>query len=231
VYVVAKQWMWKVQHPGGRREINTLHVPRGRAVKLTLTSQDVIHSFYVPAFRVKMDVLPDRYTTAWFQATKTGTFHLFCAEYCGTEHSLMRGRVVVMEPAAYQAWLGPGAQQEPIPGMPGTAEAPLRVHGRGAFFQAGCNACHVPDSDLRAPRLEWLFGSEVQLRNGQTVRADEEYLRESILEPNAKAVAGYPTPSLMPTYRGQVSEEQVVELIEYIKSLAPGRTVAPQEPP
>ncbi len=221
IYVVGKQWMWKIKHPGGQSEINSLHVPLGQPVKLIMTSQDVIHSFYVPAFRVKQDVLPGRFTTLWFEATKTGEFHLFCAEYCGLDHSRMTGWVTVMPPAEYEAWLARGGQDVAPAGGAAKASAstPLSQTGSGAFAQLGCNACHVPTSALRAPRLEGLFGKDVKLRDGSVVKADENYLRESILDPNAKIVAGYPTPTLMPTYQGQINAEQLIELVAYIKSL------------
>lgn len=223
IYVVGKQWMWKVRHPSGRQEIDTLHVPADETVKLVLTSQDVIHSFYVPAFRIKRDVLPDRYTTLWFKATRPGTYHLFCAEYCGTDHAKMRGEVVVMKPSDFQSWLeSETATEAPVPGTPGSPEAPLTVGGKGPFYRFGCNACHVPGAAVRAPRLDGIYGREVRLRNDTTVIADEAYLRESILDPNAKISAGYNAPSLMPTYRGQISEADLMQLIEFIKSLRDG---------
>ncbi len=223
IYVVGKQWMWKVQHPSGRQEINELHVPAGEPVKLVLSSQDVIHSFFVPAFRVKQDALPGAYTTLWFEPTTIGEYFLFCAEYCGTDHAGMRGRVVVMSPANYQRWLGGGpVLQAPVPGVPGSPQAPLALGGRGPFYRFGCNACHVPDAAVRAPRLDGLYGREVKLNNDQVVIADEQYLRESILDPNARIVAGYDAPSLMPTYKGQINEQQLVELIEFIKSIEEG---------
>jgi cytochrome c oxidase subunit 2 len=209
-HVVGRQWMWKVQHLEGRREIDELHVPIGRPVKLIMTSEDVIHSFYVPAFRTKQDVIPGRYTTLWFEATKPGVFHLFCAEYCGTLHSGMIGRVVAMEPAAFQAWLA-GASDTGAP-LPTAAEA-----GAQLFEAQGCPSCHRAGAEQRGPRLERLFGSTVTLAGGRTVVADETYLRESILDANAKVVAGFEP--LMPTYRGLLSEEQVLQLITYLKGL------------
>ncbi|MEZ5331822.1 MAG: cytochrome c oxidase subunit II [Thermoanaerobaculia bacterium] len=208
-YVTGKQWMWKFQHPSGRREINHLHVPVGQPVKLTMTSEDVIHSFFVPAFRGKMDVVPGRYTTFWFQATKPGTYRLFCAEYCGVNHSRMGGSIVVMEPRAYEQWLALGGA---------TAGGGAPPSGEELFASKVCNTCHRPDSNLQAPYLQGVFGSQVQLASGETVTADENYLRESILDPTAKVVAGY-TP-LMPTYAGQLTEEEILQLIVYIKSLA-----------
>ena len=210
IYVVGKQWMWKIQHPEGNREINEVHVPVGEPVRLTMTSEDVIHSFYIPAFRIKMDVLPGRYTTAWFEATQVGEHHLFCAEYCGTEHSRMIGKIVVMEPPDYEAWLSGG-----------TVGEPMEVAGERLFEQYACNTCHRPDSKGRGPVLDELFGSTAALQSGQSVVADEGYLRESILEPNAKLVVGYP--SLMPTFKGQISEDGILQLIAYIKSLGTPR--------
>ena len=206
VQVVGKQWMWKFQHLDGRREINELHVPVGRAVQLTMTSQDVIHSFFVPAFRVKSDVLPGRYITLGFQATTPGQYHLFCAEYCGTQHSGMIGQIIVMEPAQYQAWLSGGGGQGSLVAL-----------GQKLFQDLACQTCHRSDTQGRGPRLEGLFGKTVHLQNGQTVQADENYIRESILDPQAKIVAGFQP--IMPTFQGLVSEEQVLQLIAYVKSL------------
>ena len=216
-FAVGKQWMWKFQHPEGNREINELHVPVGRTVKLTMTSEDVIHSFYVPAFRVKMDVLPGRYTTAWFKATRPGRYHLFCAEYCGTEHSLMGGWVEVMEPSRYEAWLaGVRTSQTVTPS------------GEELFATRACNTCHRPDTEVRGPRLEGLFGREVALRDGRRVTADEAYVRESILNPAAKIVAGFEP--VMPAFQGQLSEEEVLELLRYVKSLGPAATKGERQP-
>jgi cytochrome c oxidase subunit 2 len=214
IQVVGKQWMWKFQHPDGQREINELHVPVGRPVKLTMASEDVIHSFFVPAFRVKMDVVPGRTTTTWFEATKPGVYHLFCAEYCGTKHSGMIGRVVVLEPVQYQQWLSGGAIGEP----PALA-------GEKLFRNLGCNACHRPGPGGLGPSLEGLFGTSRELQTGDTVMADEDYLRESILNPNARIVAGYQP--IMPPFQGRITEEGLLQLIAYIKSLGePARTEA-----
>ncbi|HWP65860.1 MAG TPA: cytochrome c oxidase subunit II [Candidatus Limnocylindria bacterium] len=210
VFVVGRQWMWKMQHLEGRREIDELHVPVGRPVKLTMTSEDVIHSFYVPAFRVKQDAVPGRYTTVWFEATKPGTYHLFCAEYCGTLHSGMIGRVVAMEPAEFQAWLSGAA-----PG--GTRGMSVAALGEQLFQAQGCASCHKAGAAQRGPALEGLYGRSVVLADGRTVVADDAYLRESILDSNAKIVAGYQP--LMPTYRGLLTEEQVLQLITYLKGL------------
>jgi cytochrome c oxidase subunit 2 len=207
VYVVAKQWMWKLEHAEGQREINELHVPVGRDVKLIMTSQDVIHSFYVPAFRMKQDVLPGRYTVAWFHATKPGTYHLFCAEYCGTQHSGMIGSIVVQEPAEYEAW------------MSGGTSGPLSATGEKIFAELGCVTCHRTDTQGRGPNLQGVFGKPVLLEDGRTVTADENYIRESILDPGAKVVNGFKP--VMPTFQGLVSEEQLNALVAYVKSLAP----------
>jgi cytochrome c oxidase subunit 2 len=207
VYVVGRQWMWKIQHPTGRREINELHVPIGQPVKLTLASQDVIHSFYIPAFRVKQDVLPGRYETMWFQPTRAGDYHLFCAEYCGTSHSGMIGHVVVMKPEDFQKWLG------------GVTEEPPVQTGEKLFSQFNCVNCHATGSRQRCPQLGGLYGTDVELEGGGKARFDETYIRESIVNPNAKIVKGYP--SVMPTYQGQLSEEQILDLIAYIRSLSP----------
>jgi cytochrome c oxidase subunit 2 len=208
VYVVAKQWMWKLQHEEGQREINELHVPVGRDVKMILTSQDVIHSFYVPAFRIKQDVLPGRYTTAWFHPTKAGTYHLFCAEYCGSQHSGMIGQVVVLEPAQYQAWLSSGG-----------AAGSMAANGQNIFQQLGCSTCHRFDTQGRGPNLAGLFGKPVQLEDGRVVTADENYIRESILTPGAKIVSGFKP--IMPVFQGLVGEEQLNALVAYVKSLSP----------
>jgi cytochrome c oxidase subunit II len=207
VYVVAKQWMWKLQHEEGPREINELHVPVGRDVKLIMTSQDVIHSFYIPAFRLKQDVLPGRYTTLWFRATRAGTYHLFCAEYCGTMHSGMIGQVVVLEPAQYEAWLGGGAPT-----------GSLATTGAALFQQLGCSTCHRSDTQGRGPNLVGILGKKVLLEDGRTVVADDDYIRESILSPSAKVVAGFKP--IMPVFQGLVSEEQLNALVAYVKSLS-----------
>jgi cytochrome c oxidase subunit II len=206
VYVVGKQWMWKFQHLDGQREINELHVPVGRAVKLIMTSEDVIHDVFVPAFRVKADVLPGRYTNIWFQPTKPGRYHLFCAEYCGTRHSGMIGEVVVMDPTGYQAWLSGG-----------TAQGSLASAGEKLFQDLACNTCHRPDAQGRGPILQGLFGKTQTLEGGGTIVVDEAYIRESILNPGAKITAGFQP--IMPAFQGLVTEEQLLELIEYVKSL------------
>jgi cytochrome c oxidase subunit II len=206
IYVVGKQWMWKFQHLDGQREINELHVPVGRAVKLIMTSEDVIHDVFVPAFRVKADVLPGRYTHLWFLPTKPGRYHLFCAEYCGTKHSGMTGEVVVMEPTEYQVWLSGG-----------TSQGSLASAGEKLFQDLACNTCHRADSHGRGPVLQGLFGTTQTLLNGETALVDEAYVRESILNPSARITTGYQP--IMPAFQGLVSEEQLLELIEYVKSL------------
>jgi cytochrome c oxidase subunit 2 len=206
VYVVGKQWMWKFQHLDGQREINELHVPVGRAVKLIMTSEDVIHDVFVPAFRVKADVVPGRYTHLWFEPTKPGTYHLFCAEYCGTRHSGMIGQIVVMEPNDYQTWLSGGAE-----------EGSLASAGQKLFADLACNTCHRPDAQGRGPVLQNLFGKTIETTAGELVVVDEGYIRESILNPHAKVTAGFQP--IMPTFQGLVTEEQLLELIEYVKSL------------
>jgi cytochrome c oxidase subunit II len=208
VYAVGKQWMWKLQHVEGPKEINELHVPVNRVVKLTMASEDVIHDFFIPAFRVKMDVVPGRYQTLWFKATQPGRYHLFCSQYCGTNHALMGGWVTVMEPDAYEAWLSGGP-----------AEGSLSDAGAKLFAKLACQNCHTGQPTGRGPSLNGVFGSTVLLSTGEKILADESYIRESILKPNAKIVAGYEPQ--MPTFQGLVSEEQLLQLIAYIKSLAP----------
>ncbi|HZS08778.1 MAG TPA: cytochrome c oxidase subunit II [Blastocatellia bacterium] len=207
IYVTAKQWMWRFQHPEGQREINELHVPVGRRVKLIMTSEDVIHSFFVPEFRVKSDVLPGdrRYTSLWFEATRPGRYHLFCAEYCGTNHSGMIGWVVVMEPQEYEAWLG------------GEGVGQMSASGEGLFQSLGCASCHLMNGQGQCPSLAGVFGRQVALADGRKVTADESYIRESIVNPQAKIVAGYQP--IMPTFQGLVNEEQLLQLVAYVKSL------------
>ncbi len=220
VYVVAKQWMWKLEHADGQREINELHVPVDRDVKLIMTSQDVIHSFFVPAFRLKQDVLPGRYTTLWFHAIRPGTYHLFCAEYCGTQHSGMIGSIIVLNPADYEAWLSGGG-----------GEGSLASTGQKLFQQLGCGSCHRSDTQGRGPNLVGVSGKPVLLEDGRTVTADENYIRESILNPGAKIVAGFK--NIMPSFQGVVNEEQLLSLIAYVKSLQgsqPGGVVSNRPP-
>lgn len=206
IMVVGKQWMWKFEHPNGRREINELHVPIGRPIRMSMISQDVIHSVGIPAFRLKQDVLPGRYTSLWFQATKTGVFHLFCNQYCGTKHAEMVGTVIAMEPNAYAQWVS-GASSTASPA----------AEGRKLFEYYGCIACHDPGAAQRAPSLDGVYGSKVQLEGGGTVVANDDYVRESILDPGAKIVKSFQ--NIMPSFRGRVSEEQLMSLLAYIKSL------------
>jgi cytochrome c oxidase subunit II len=207
IYIVAKQWMWKAQHPGGQREINELHIPVDRSVRLVMASEDVIHSFFVPAFRVKHDVVPGRYQNLSFTAQKAGVYQLLCAEFCGTDHSRMTGRIIVMEPADYELWL---SRQD----VAGT----LAAEGAELFRQLGCSGCHVGQGTVRSPPLEGLYGRPVPLQDGTIVVADERYIRDSILMPNAQVTAGYAP--LMPSFAGRVTEDELIRLVAYIKSLA-----------
>src|SRR5215467_12393856 len=215
--IIGKQWMWKAQHPNGLREINELHVPVGRNVKLTLASEDVIHDFAVPAFRVKMDVVPGHYNTMWFRPTKTGQYHFFCSQYCGTNHAVMGGWVTVMEPDEYAKWLSGSA----------SSGDPVTV-GEKLYGELACNTCHSPDGKGRGPSYNGVYGSKVKLADGSTVVADDAYIRESILQPNAKIVAGFLP--VMPSFQGLVTEDQILALTAYIKSMkdqpAPGRAAA-----
>lgn len=215
IFVTGKQWMWKVEHPEGQREINELHVPVGRPIKLTMTSEDVIHDFFVPAFRVKKDVLPGRYTSLWFEATKTGTFHLFCAQYCGAFHAGMVGEIIVQEPDEYERWLAGGT--------PGES---MEQAGAKVFQASGCPTCHVADGTGLGPTLLGLYGNPVKLTTGETVTADDAYIRESILLPKAKVVQGY-TP-IMPSFQGQMTDEQLNNVIAYIRAL--GKATPPPKP-
>lgn len=214
VDIVGKQWMWKLQHRDGTREINDLHLPVGQDIQLVMTSEDVIHSFYVPALRVKQDAVPGRYTTLWFKPTRTGTYRIQCAEFCGTEHASMGGRVHIMEPQAYAAWL---------------AEQPrgddLAAQGEKLFRSIGCSGCHGAASTVKAPRLEGVFGGPVVLMDQSVITADERYIRDSILRPQSEIVAGYPP--IMPSFAGQLDEQQILQLVEYIRSLAHSTRLAP----
>jgi cytochrome c oxidase subunit 2 len=220
IYVIGKQWMWKVQQPNGLKEINELHVPVGRNVRLIMASEDVIHDFSIPAFRVKMDVVPGHYNTMWFRPTVPGHYRLYCSQYCGTNHALMGGWITAMEPADYAAWLsGSAGGGDPL------------LAGEKLFTEKACITCHFSDGKGRAPSLNGVYGGKVLLADGSTVTADDSYLRESILQPNAKIVAGFQP--LMPTFQGQLTEEQIVALSTYIKSLqslpppATGAGIAP----
>lgn len=206
IHVVGKQWMWKVQHPNGKREINALHLPVGVATKLLMASQDVIHSVYIPAFRLKQDAVPGYFTTLWFVPNKVGVYHLFCAEYCGTQHSGMIGSVTVMSQSDYQAWLVTGEQDE----------SPV-LAGAKLFRSLGCSGCHEGSGAVRAPDLHGLYGSVVPLEGGYTKVADERYLRDSIFLPNLDITAGYE--AIMPSYQGRISEGDLMAIIAYLKSL------------
>jgi len=212
IYAVGKQWMWKFQHLEGQREINELHVPLGRPIKITVTSEDVLHSLYFPAFRTKIDAIPGRYMELWFEATKVGTYHIFCAEYCGTNHSGMIGSVTVMEPAAYQSWLAGGG------------EGSLADRGAALFQQHACVSCHLDSGQGRGPSLKDIFGKPVELADGSMAVVNEAYLRESILNSQAKIVRGFQP--LMPTFQGLISEEGLVALIEHIRSMSPNAGAA-----
>jgi len=206
IYVVGKQWMWKAEHPGGQHEINALHIPTGRPIQLTLISQDVFHSFSIPAFRVKREAIPGRYTSVWFEATKTGTYHLFCTQYCGTNHSAMIGEIVVQTPDDYKKWLADS-----------TSGMSLAQNGERLFASLSCNACHNGRPDSRGPSLANVFGSRLAMANGSSTLADEAFLREAILNPSEHVMQGYSP--IMPTYQGQISEDGVIALVEYIKNL------------
>lgn len=212
IHVIAKQWMWKAQHPGGQRELNELHVPARTKVSVILASQDVIHSFYVPAFRLKRDVVPGTYQRLWFEADKVGEYHLFCAEYCGSRHSLMRGRIVVMEPAEYAQWL---RRQD--------VAASLAAEGGELFRSYGCSGCHSVNSRVHAPSLTGIYLKPQPLQGGGTVVADEAYLRDSILLPEKDVVAGFEP--IMPSFAGQMPEQDLLKIIEFLKSLTAGQEV------
>jgi cytochrome c oxidase subunit 2 len=206
IYVVGKQWMWKAEHEGGQHEINALHVPSGRAVQLTLISQDVFHSFSVPDFRIKREVIPGRYSTVWFQATTPGTYHIFCTQYCGTNHSAMIGEVTVLSPADYEKWT-----QE------STSGTSLAQNGERLFASMGCNACHSGSAAARGPNLAGVYGSKLQLTSGSEALVNDAYLRDAILNPSQHITAGYAP--IMPTYQGQISEDGLIDLVEYIKNM------------
>jgi cytochrome c oxidase subunit II len=212
VYIVGKQWMWKAEHPGGQHEINSLHIPINHPVQLTMISQDVFHSFSIPAFRVKREVIPGRYSTVWFEATATGTYHLFCTQYCGTDHSMMIGEIVAMTPDDYQKWAAGS-----------TSGASLAQNGERLFASLGCNSCHSGEASARGPNLAKVYGSRLQMTDGSTVTANDAFLREAILNPSAHTMQGYAP--IMPTYQGQVSEEGLIDLVEYIKYLSSNERV------
>jgi len=210
IYVVGKQWMWKAQHPGGQREINELHVPARQDVRLVMASQDVIHSFYIPALRIKQDVVPGRYETMWFRADTPGRYHIFCAEYCGTDHAHMGGWLTVLNPREYADWLRQQGGQET-----------LAQQGQDLFRRYGCSGCHNPGGTVRAPELQGVYGGPVPLSNGTVVTADERYIRDSILNPKAQVAAGYAP--VMPTFAGQLSEDDLARLVAYIQSIGTAR--------
>src|ERR1700735_901320 len=207
IFVIGKQWMWHIQHPEGVREINELHVPVGVPVKLTMTSEAVIHDFYIPAFRVKKDVVPGRYSSLWFQATKVGTYHLFCAQYCGVDHAEMLGWVYVMSPADYETWLSSGTPSQTM----------VQI-GEKTFNKLGCASCHLSEGTGRGPSLVGIYGKEETLKNGDKRLVDEAFIRQAIVNPNSVVLTKYP--AIMPTFQGQLNEEQVLQLVAYVKSLA-----------
>jgi cytochrome c oxidase subunit II len=206
IYVVGKQWMWKAEHEGGQHEINALHVPTGRAVQLTMISQDVFHSFSIPDFRIKREVIPGRYSTVWFEATTPGTYHIFCTQYCGTNHSAMIGEVTVLSPEAYEKWT-----------QGSTSGTSLAQNGERLFASMGCNACHSGSAAARGPNLAGVYGAKLQLTSGSQVLVNDAYLRDAILNPSQHVTAGYAP--IMPTYQGQVSEDGLIDLVEYIKNM------------
>ena len=206
IYIVGKQWMWKAEHPGGQHEIDSLHIPINRPVQLTMISQDVFHSFSIPAFRVKREVIPGRYSTVWFEATTPGEYHLFCTQYCGTLHSQMIGTITAMKPDDYQAWTAGS-----------TSGASLAQNGERLYASLGCNSCHSGQADSRGPNLAAAYGARLQLTNGSYVTVDDAFLRDTILNPSMHVTQGYAP--IMPTYQGQVSEEGLIDLVEYIKKL------------
>ncbi|HUQ95519.1 MAG TPA: cytochrome c oxidase subunit II [Bryobacteraceae bacterium] len=204
IFVTGKQWMWKVQHPEGPREINEMHVPVGRPLKMTMISEDVLHSYFIPAFRIKKDVLPGRYTSFYVTPTKVGSYHLFCAEYCGTQHSGMVGTVHVLTQTDYERWISGGDES-------------MTARGEALFKQYGCSTCHLPDGKGRGPSLVGVYNSMQKLQTGASIKADDAYIRESILNPRSKIVDGFQ--SIMPTFQGQISEEGLLQIIAYVKSL------------
>jgi cytochrome c oxidase subunit II len=206
VYVVGKQWMWKIQHPGGQREIDALHVPVDKTIRVVMASEDVIHSFFVPAFRLKHDVVPGTLETIWFKPTKTGVFRLECTQYCGLQHATMKGEVIVQSAPDYARWL---AEQG--------VHKSLAQEGEELFRAHGCSGCHDENSTVHAPSLAGLYGTFVHLQDGSVRLADEAYIRDCILNPRSFTVAGYPP--IMPDFSGQLGEDELMKLIAYIKSL------------
>ncbi len=218
IHVTARQWMWDIRQPNGRREFNSIHVPSGRAVRLIMESEDVIHSFYVPSFRLKQDVVPGKQVTLWFEPTKPGTYHLFCAEFCGTQHAAMGGSVIVQSPADYEAWL-----------QRGDAAIDTVARGRRLFTLHGCAGCHAAESRFHAPQLEGIYGRQVPLDDGRFVIANEQYLRDAVLDPQREIAAGYEP--VMPSYRGQLNEADLLDLLAYLRSLADAPLPPPEMPP
>jgi len=206
IYIVGKQWMWKAEHPGGQHEINALHVPTGRPVQLTMISQDVFHSFSIPDFRVKREVIPGRYTTVWFEATVPGTYHIFCTQYCGTQHSMMIGEVTVLTPDDYEKWT-----------KQSTSGMSLAQNGERLFASMGCNACHNGTAAARGPSLAGVYGSRLTLTDGSQVLVNDAYLRDAILNPSQHVTAGFAP--IMPTYQGQISEDGLIDLVEFLKNM------------
>lgn len=214
IFVVGQQWMWTFEHPEGQRELNELHVPLNKPVELVMISEDVIHDLFIPAFRLHHDVLPGRYLTGWFQADRPGRYRFFCSQYCGTEHARMVGWVIVLPQAEYAAWLSRGAP-----------EGSLAAQGARLFVRVGCAGCHGPASSIHAPDLAGIYQQPVHLQDGTTVLADDAYVRDSILQPSKQVVAGYP--DVMPTFRGQLREADILELTAYIRSLGESERTRP----
>jgi cytochrome c oxidase subunit II len=206
IYVVGKQWMWKAEHPGGQHEIDALHVPMGKPIQLTMISQDVFHSFSIPDFRIKREVIPGRYTTVWFEATQAGTYHLFCTQYCGTQHAGMVGEVTVMTPGDYKKWLEQSNSGQS-----------LAQNGERLFASMGCNSCHNGSAAARGPSLAGVYGSKLTLTDGRQILVDDAYLRDAILNPSEHVTAGFSP--IMPTYQGQISEDGLIDLVEFIKNM------------
>jgi cytochrome c oxidase subunit 2 len=206
IYIVGKQWMWKAEHPGGQHEINALHVPTGKPVQLTMISQDVFHSFSIPDFRIKREVIPGRYSTVWFEPTQVGTYHLFCTQYCGTQHSGMIGEVTVMTPTDYKKWLEQSNSGQS-----------LAQNGERLFASMGCNSCHNGTAAARGPSLAGVYGSKLTLTDGRQILVDDAYLRNAILNPSEHVTAGFAP--IMPTYQGQISEDGLIDLVEFIKNM------------
>ena len=206
IYIVGKQWMWKAEHPGGQHEIDSLHVPMGKPIQLTMISQDVFHSFSIPDFRIKREVIPGRYSTVWFEATQVGTYHLFCTQYCGTQHAGMIGEVTVLTPADYKKWLDQSNSGQS-----------LAQNGERLFASMGCNSCHNGTAAARGPSLAGVYGSRLTLTDGRQILVDDAYLRDAILNPSEHVTAGFAP--IMPTYQGQISEDGLIDLVEYIKGL------------